>query len=190
MRRRLDLAATLVGRPEVLFLDEPTTGLDPRGRNELWSVLDSLVDRGTTVILTTQYLEEAERLADDIVVIDHGRVIARGDAATLKRQVGGNHLHLALADGTDVERANRILGNVLGAEPERRHRHPDRHRADHPRRRGADRRRRRARPTPASRSTTSVSASPPSTRCSSPSPARPHIGGDGFADPLTEEATA
>ena len=73
MRRRLDLAATLVAGPEVLFLDEPTTGLDPRARNELWAVLDTLVDRGTTVLLTTQYLEEAERLADDIVVIDHGR---------------------------------------------------------------------------------------------------------------------
>ncbi len=85
MRRRLDLAATLVARPEVLFLDEPTTGLDPRARNELWAVLDTLVGQGTTVLLTTQYLEEAERLADDIVVVDHGRVIARGDARELKR---------------------------------------------------------------------------------------------------------
>src|SRR5687767_3855329 len=74
MRRRLDLAATLVSHPEVLFLDEPTTGLDPRARNELWGVLDGLVDQGATLLLTTQYLEEAERLADDIVVIDHGRV--------------------------------------------------------------------------------------------------------------------
>ena len=117
MRRRLDLAATLVGRPEVLFLDEPTTGLDPRGRNELWSVLDTLVDRGTTVILTTQYLEEAERLADDIVVIDHGRIIARGDAATLKRQVGGSHLHLAVADRQDLAPASRIVASITGTEP-------------------------------------------------------------------------
>ena len=80
MRRRLDLAATLVARPEVLFLDEPTTGLDPRARTELWSVLDTLVDHGATLLLTTQYLEEAERLADDIIVIDRGRIIARGDA--------------------------------------------------------------------------------------------------------------
>ena len=92
MRRRLDLAATLVADPEVLFLDEPTTGLDPRARNELWTVLDTLVDRGTTVLLTTQYLDEAERLADDIIVIDHGRIIARGDARKLKREVGGDHL--------------------------------------------------------------------------------------------------
>ena len=80
MRRRLDLAATLVARPEVLFLDEPTTGLDPRARNELWDVLETLVDEGATILLTTQYLEEADRLADDIVVVDHGSVIARGDA--------------------------------------------------------------------------------------------------------------
>jgi ABC-2 type transport system ATP-binding protein len=116
MRRRLDLAATLVGRPEVLFLDEPTTGLDPRGRNELWSVLDMLVDRGTTVILTTQYLEEAERLADDIVVVDRGRIIARGDAAALKRQVGGSHLHVSVVNGHDLGHASRIVATVTGTE--------------------------------------------------------------------------
>ena len=92
MRRRLDLAATLVARPQVLFLDEPTTGLDPRARNELWAVLDTLVGQGTTVLLTTQYLEEADRLADDILVVDHGKVIARGDARSLKRQVGGDNI--------------------------------------------------------------------------------------------------
>ena len=92
MRRRLDLAATLVARPQVLFLDEPTTGLDPRARNELWAVLDTLVGRGTTLLLTTQYLEEADRLADDILVVDHGQVIARGDARSLKRQVGGDNI--------------------------------------------------------------------------------------------------
>ena len=94
MRRRLDLAATLVAEPEVLFLDEPTTGLDPRARNELWDVLDELVAGGATILLTTQYLEEADRLADDIVVVDHGRVIARGDARSLKRQVGGDQLRV------------------------------------------------------------------------------------------------
>jgi ABC-2 type transport system ATP-binding protein len=89
MRRRLDLAATLVATPEVLFLDEPTTGLDPRARNELWEVLDTLVQSGVTILLTTQYLEEAERLADHILVVDHGRVIAAGSARELKRRIGG-----------------------------------------------------------------------------------------------------
>ena len=87
MRRRLDLAATLVARPEILFLDEPTTGLDPRARNELWGVLDGLVGQGTTILLTTQYLEEADRLADDIIVVDHGHVIARGDARAAQARV-------------------------------------------------------------------------------------------------------
>src|SRR5207248_1361222 len=94
MRRRLDLAATLVAHPQVLFLDEPTTGLDPRGRSDLWTVIDTLVGRGTTVMLTTQYLEEAERLADDIILVDHGRIIARGDARTLKREVGGDQVQV------------------------------------------------------------------------------------------------
>ena len=98
MRRRLDLAATLVARPEVLFLDEPTTGLDPRARIELWDVLETLVDEGATILLTTQYLEEADRLADDIVVVDHGNVIARGDARSLKRQVGGAQLFATVVD--------------------------------------------------------------------------------------------
>ena len=109
MRRRLDLAATLVAEPEVLFLDEPTTGLDPRARIELWAVLDRLVDRGTTVLLTTQYLDEAERLAHDIVVVDHGRVIARGDARTLKRDVGGDTVQIAVVDPTDLPETARLL---------------------------------------------------------------------------------
>jgi oleandomycin transport system ATP-binding protein len=92
MRRRLDLAASLVGRPEVLFLDEPTTGLDPRSRNEVWDVVRERVAAGTTVLLTTQYLEEADQLADDIAVIDHGRVIATGTPAELKSKVGGQAL--------------------------------------------------------------------------------------------------
>jgi ABC-2 type transport system ATP-binding protein len=117
MRRRLDLAATLVGRPEVLFLDEPTTGLDPRARSELWGVLDTLVDRGTTVVLTTQYLEEAERLADDIIVINRGRIIARGDARSLKREVGGDHVHVVVPDPGDLPRVVRIIAKATGAEP-------------------------------------------------------------------------
>ena len=115
MRRRLDLAATLVARPEVLFLDEPTTGLDPRARNELWSVLDGLVDDGTTILLTTQYLEEAERLADNIVVVDHGRVIARGDARSLKRDIGGDQLHVICVDAADLGAVASTVERVAGA---------------------------------------------------------------------------
>jgi ABC-2 type transport system ATP-binding protein len=117
MRRRLDLAATLVNEPEVLFLDEPTTGLDPRARNDLWEVLDRLVEEGATILLTTQYLDEADRLADDIVVFDHGRVIARGDARSLKRQVGGDQLHVVVADAADLETVAAIVGRVAGVAP-------------------------------------------------------------------------
>ncbi len=114
MRRRLDLAATLVAEPRVLFLDEPTTGLDPRARNELWSVLDRLVDGGATLLLTTQYLEEADRLADDIVVVDHGTVIARGDSRSLKREVGGEQLHVVCADVGDLGAVARLVEGVAG----------------------------------------------------------------------------
>jgi len=114
MRRRLDLAATLVSRPSVLFLDEPTTGLDPRARSELWTVIDTLVDRGTTVVLTTQYLEEAERLADEIVVIDHGKVIARGDARSLKRTVGGDQVQVVVSDADRLQEAAAIVDHVTG----------------------------------------------------------------------------
>ena len=117
MRRRLDLAATLVSRPEVLFLDEPTTGLDPRGRSELWSVIDTLVGRGTTVVLTTQYLEEAERLADDIVVIDHGRIIARGDARKLKREVGGDQIQVVVVEPGHLPNATRLVAEITGVDP-------------------------------------------------------------------------
>ncbi len=117
MRRRLDLAATLVARPEVLFLDEPTTGLDPRARNDLWAVLETLVDDGTTILLTTQYLEEADRLADDIFVIDHGRVIARGDARSLKRQVGGDNVGVTLSDPDRLDEVSDLLAAVTGAPP-------------------------------------------------------------------------
>jgi ABC-2 type transport system ATP-binding protein len=116
MRRRLDLAATLVAEPEVLFLDEPTTGLDPRARVELWGVLEHLVAGGVTVLLTTQYLEEAERLADDIAVVDHGLVIARGDARSLKRQVGGDQLHVVAADEDDLDRIAQLMAGCAHSE--------------------------------------------------------------------------
>ncbi|MBX9246364.1 ATP-binding cassette domain-containing protein [Actinotalea ferrariae] len=103
MRRRLDLAAGLLGRPALMVLDEPTTGLDPRSRNDLWQVIRDVVADGTTVLLTTQYLDEADRLADRIAVLHHGRVIADGTAAALKRQVGEAHVELVLAGGA-VER--------------------------------------------------------------------------------------
>jgi ABC-2 type transport system ATP-binding protein len=117
MRRRLDLAATLVGTPEVLFLDEPTTGLDPRARNELWGVLEDLTHGGSTILLTTQYLEEADRLADEIVVVDHGRVIARGDARSLKRQLGGDQLHVVCVHDGDVEAVAASVARIAGAQP-------------------------------------------------------------------------
>lgn len=112
MRRRLDLAVTLVAHPEVLFLDEPTTGLDPRARVELWDVLESLVGMGASLLLTTQYLEEADRLADDIVVIDHGRVIAQGDARALKRQVGGDHIGVTVFNAEALDSAVHVLSQA------------------------------------------------------------------------------
>ena len=109
MRRRLDLAGALVADVPVLFLDEPTTGLDPRSRTELWAVIRELVDSGRTLLLTTQYLEEADQLADDIVVIDHGRAIARGSADELKSAVGGERIELTLAPETGVDAARGVL---------------------------------------------------------------------------------
>ena len=117
MRRRLDLAATLVARPQVLFLDEPTTGLDPRGRADLWTVLDTLVEGGATVVLTTQYLEEAERLADDIILIDRGRIIARGDARKLKREVGSDQIRVVVVEPSQLADGAAILARATGAEP-------------------------------------------------------------------------
>jgi ABC-2 type transport system ATP-binding protein len=116
MRRRLDLAAALVARPPVLFLDEPTTGLDPRSRIELWGVIEDLVREGTTVLLTTQYLEEADRLADRISVVDRGRVIAEGTSAELKARLGGAVVEVRLADAAEAERVVGALSGAGGAE--------------------------------------------------------------------------
>jgi ABC-2 type transport system ATP-binding protein len=113
MRRRLDLAASLIIRPKVLFLDEPTTGLDPRGRLEMWKVIEGLVSEGVTLLLTTQYLEEADQLADDIAVIDRGKVIARGTSDQLKTQIGGERLELIVAE-TDIPAARAIADRIGG----------------------------------------------------------------------------
>ncbi|MCW2938619.1 MAG: daunorubicin resistance transporter ATPase subunit [Actinomycetia bacterium] len=118
MRRRLDLAASLVGRPQILFLDEPTTGLDPRSRNGLWDIVRGLIDDGVTVLLTTQYLEEADQLADDIVVIDHGRVIAHGTPDALKTQVGGQILEVRPVTRADEVTVARIVSDLTDALPE------------------------------------------------------------------------
>jgi oleandomycin transport system ATP-binding protein len=118
MRRRLDLAASLVGRPAVVFLDEPTTGLDPSKRDDMWNVVRSLVAGGATVLLTTQYLEEADALADEITVIDHGRVIAHDTPDGLKRVVGGQTLTVRPADPALVPQVARIVGEVAGSRPD------------------------------------------------------------------------
>jgi len=112
MRRRIDLAGALLADPPVLFLDEPTTGLDPRSRGELWDAIRDRVAGGTTVVLTTQYLEEADQLANEIVVIDHGRAIARGTSQELKRHVGGEHLDVHLARPGDIPRVEALVASV------------------------------------------------------------------------------
>jgi ABC-2 type transport system ATP-binding protein len=119
MRRRLDVAAALVQRPPVLFLDEPTTGLDLHSRNELWEMIRELVADGTTVLLTTQYLEEADRLADDIAVVDEGRVIARGTPAHLKSRLGNTVIEIALPTEGHATRAEAVLAPMVSGRPER-----------------------------------------------------------------------
>ena len=116
MQRRLDLAGALVARPPVLFLDEPTTGLDPRSRTEMWSLLQALVSGGTTLLLTTQYLEEADLLADNIVVIDNGKVIAEGTADDLKSQVGGERLEITVAEEAHIRAAGELLGPLAAGD--------------------------------------------------------------------------
>ncbi|WP_419996148.1 ATP-binding cassette domain-containing protein [Streptomyces boninensis] len=115
MRRRLDLAASLIMAPKILFLDEPTTGLDPRGRTEVWQAVRSLVDGGTTVLLTTQYLEEADQLADRISVIDHGRVIADGTATELKARLGGDRIDVVVHDAARLDAAAAVVGKAARA---------------------------------------------------------------------------
>jgi ABC-2 type transport system ATP-binding protein len=117
MRRRLDLAASLVARPQVIFLDEPTTGLDPRGRLGMWDVIRTLVREGATLLLTTQYLEEADALADDIAIIDSGKLIAQGTADELKAQVGGERVELIVADRSELPKAVAALTSLAIAEP-------------------------------------------------------------------------
>jgi oleandomycin transport system ATP-binding protein len=117
MRRRLDLAASLIGEPRVLYLDEPTTGLDPRSRGEVWELLRGLVAGGVTVLLTTQYLDEADRLADDIVVIDHGRVIASGTPDELKARIGGRTLQIRPLAREQLGGAAAIVGQLAGEAP-------------------------------------------------------------------------
>jgi oleandomycin transport system ATP-binding protein len=117
MRRRLDLAASLVQRPAVLFLDEPTTGLDPRSRGEVWAMIRALAAEGTTVLLTTQYPDEADRLAGQIAVIDHGRVIVTGTAAELKARIGRQTLDVRPADPADLGRVAGIVAAAVGRAP-------------------------------------------------------------------------
>ena len=117
MRRRLDLASSLIAKPSILFLDEPTTGLDPRSRIGMWDVIKERVADGTTVLLTTQYLEEADQLADDIVVIDHGRVIAHGTSSELKDAIGGDRIEIALADAGALTSAVAAVRGIANGEP-------------------------------------------------------------------------
>ncbi|GLY27383.1 ATP-binding cassette domain-containing protein [Kineosporia sp. NBRC 101731] len=117
MRRRIDIAGSIVVRPDLMFLDEPTTGLDPRSRNQVWEIVRALVGAGTTILLTTQYLEEADQLADRIAVIDHGRVIAEGTSGQLKASVGTGAVKVRVADPADRDEVARLLGESLTTEP-------------------------------------------------------------------------
>jgi ABC-2 type transport system ATP-binding protein len=113
MRRRLDLGVSLFATPPVLFLDEPTTGLDPRSRLAMWAIIKNLMARGTTILLTTQYLDEADQLADQVVVIDGGKVIAEGTAAELKSKIGNDRLELSFADQAAMDKADKTLGTAV-----------------------------------------------------------------------------
>ena len=113
MRRRLDIGASLIVTPDLLFLDEPTTGLDPRSRNQVWELVRRIAAAGTTVLLTTQYLEEADQLAEQIAVIDHGRIVAEGTSAQLKSRVGSGTLHVRLLDGEQRPHAQQVLADAL-----------------------------------------------------------------------------
>jgi ABC-2 type transport system ATP-binding protein len=117
MRRRLDLAGALVTSPPVIFLDEPTTGLDPRSRIGMWEIIDERVRSGATLLLTTQYLEEADKLCDNVMVIDHGRSIAEGTPDDLKRQVGGERVEVVLAERSTLDLASGVLKEVTGEPP-------------------------------------------------------------------------
>jgi oleandomycin transport system ATP-binding protein len=121
MRRRLDLAASLLGDPDVLFLDEPTTGLDPRARNQVWETIRRVVADGATVLLTTQYLDEADELADQIVVIDHGLVVADGTPAELKARTGGQTLVVRAADRAHAEPVAAVVAEITGVRPDVHH---------------------------------------------------------------------
>lgn len=121
MRRRLDLAVSLIAAPPIIFLDEPTTGLDPRSRLAMWDIINQLKAKGTTILLTTQYLEEADQLADRIVVIDGGKVIAEGTASELKSKVGKDRLELSFQDDTKLKAATKLLGNMVIATNDKEH---------------------------------------------------------------------
>ena len=166
MRRRLDLAGALVADPPIIFLDEPTTGLDPRGRTEMWEVIQNLVAGGTTLLLTTQYLEEADLLADDIVVIDHGKIIAQGTADQLKTQVGGERLELTVRDPGDAARRPGPARAARGRQGRAGRGPSHAAHADQRRRAGAHRGAARCSTTRRSASTTSACAGPRSTTCS------------------------
>ena len=167
MRRRLDIATSIVVTPDLLFLDEPTTGLDPRSRNQVWEIVRVLVAAGTTVLLTTQYLDEADQLADRIAIIDHGRIIAEGSPGELKASVGAGALHVRLHDPERRHEAEQILASALGvpvgldADPAAAHGPGCRRPSGSPAPWSSWRRR-------ASPSTSSRSGSPAWTRCSWP----------------------